>query len=63
MTVFRSTPLREGRPGDADLDALVELVSIHAPAGGATVKDCDRSEKQAVSIHAPAGGATNVSAI
>jgi len=34
------------------------MVSIHAPAGGAT-QDSDRFKRElAVSIHAPAGGAT-----
>jgi len=35
-----------------------ELVSIHAPAGGATVVLCEYVSGLHVSIHAPAGGAT-----
>jgi len=34
------------------------LVSIHAPAWGATLAQSDLAESQAVSIHAPAWGAT-----
>ena len=33
-------------------------VSIHAPAGGATIEQQVRRQMQQVSIHAPAGGAT-----
>ncbi len=35
-------------------------VSIHAPAGGATVSNSPSLESTTVSIHAPAGGATFV---
>ena len=38
--------------------ARLTLVSIHAPAGGATTFDELMQSLRAVSIHAPAGGAT-----
>ena len=34
------------------------LISIHAPAGGATQKTLDEIAACPISIHAPAGGAT-----
>ena len=42
----------------AQLSALV--VSIHAPAGGATFNGTISRSKLYVSIHAPAGGATGL---
>ena len=36
------------------------LVSIHAPAGGATAEEPEEVAPDGVSIHAPAGGATPV---
>ena len=38
--------------------ANIVLVSIHAPAGGATIAALHGFVMQYVSIHAPAGGAT-----
>ena len=35
------------------------LISIHAPAGGATNGQDVVTEKEIISIHAPAGGATS----
>ena len=37
---------------------LIKLISIHAPARGATVIDDDVKEEVTISIHAPARGAT-----
>ena len=37
---------------------LTIFVSIHAPAGGATVMNASKVNQTTVSIHAPAGGAT-----
>jgi len=56
--MFRSTPLREGRP-----ERLVQLVgadpvSIHAPARGGDGGPKDVHGLAGVSIHAPARGAT-----
>ena len=40
------------------LEQRVRVVSIHAPAGGATWRETQRRRRCRVSIHAPAGGAT-----
>ena len=60
VPVFQSTlPQGERRKFRPDcFDAL--LVSIHAPAGGATFAGLEGSKLISVSIHAPAGGATSV---
>ena len=42
----------------APLKDFIYMVSIHAPAGGATGMDGNIHDISAVSIHAPAGGAT-----
>ena len=57
---FQSTPPREGRPDLLPPDAQpLIVVSIHAPARGATWPTAQRrSAVQLVSIHAPARGAT-----
>ena len=39
-------------------ETLFWLVSIHAPAGGATASISFEHSLELVSIHAPAGGAT-----
>ena len=50
---------RAGRDAD-DFAAIAEgLVSIHAPARGATERGGDLDRVRSVSIHAPARGATN----
>ena len=55
---FQSTPPRGGRHGD-DCETVGErLVSIHAPARGATTSVAAPNSACAVSIHAPARGAT-----
>ena len=56
--VFQFTPLREGRPMQQRIDYADELISIHAPAGGATITLSHVLRKFRISIHAPAGGAT-----
>ncbi len=58
QTVFQSTPLQEGRPPKARTSMQDETVSIHAPAGGATMSPIWPYRSCTVSIHAPAGGAT-----
>ena len=55
---FQFTPLREGRRRDGIQYRFRHLISIHAPAGGATVNGCKGSNLGKISIHAPAGGAT-----
>ena len=55
--MFQSTPPRGGRHSEhRPLRKLV--VSIHAPARGATQQQTTREDKTTVSIHAPARGAT-----
>ena len=49
---------RGGRDSQAIIQALRRIVSIHAPAGGATDILGEPSNSLDVSIHAPAGGAT-----
>ncbi len=56
--MFQSTPLREGRRALAMMPLDATRVSIHAPAGGATVAGGGGAGLSEVSIHAPAGGAT-----
>ena len=58
MIRFQSTPLQEGRQADFFRYSLGYRVSIHAPAGGATLEIFTDPVEQFVSIHAPAGGAT-----
>ena len=56
--LFQFTPLREGRPLlDHNLDGN-NIISIHAPAGGATCQHRPKNCPRQISIHAPAGGAT-----
>ena len=38
--------------------SLFEIISIHAPAKGATCSDMDNMTNNIISIHAPAKGAT-----
>ena len=61
ISKFQSTLPRGERPqGGWRLDHG-QVVSIHAPAGGATATSASWTRKALVSIHAPAGGATGVS--
>ncbi len=48
-----------GGDEDSEQNGTVQVVSIHAPAWGATVDDRDYLEQFCVSIHAPAWGATD----
>ena len=55
---FQSTPPQGGRR-DTDAHTIPGyVVSIHAPAGGATCRVVGVLARDGVSIHAPAGGAT-----
>ena len=50
---------REGSDGSGDdAHATLDIISIHAPAKGATVNDADYTDRRYISIHAPAKGAT-----
>ena len=49
---------REGRDEKLLVLDLVEAISIHAPARGATPRDWKRKRPARISIHAPARGAT-----
>ena len=55
---FQFTPLREGLPGIQGITAGLLLISIHAPAGGASVTGYKLGIMYGISIHAPAGGAS-----
>ena len=55
---FQSTPPRGGRPTRRLELLLVQMVSIHAPAWGATIQQTQAAISSYVSIHAPAWGAT-----
>ena len=57
----KETPPCGERRGQSYRSDLINLVSIHAPAGGATLSNGKYFENKAVSIHAPAGGATRPS--
>ena len=58
ISQFQFTPLREGRQQPGAVRGTGGLISIHAPAGGATrVLVCGLKDVL-ISIHAPAGGAT-----
>ena len=59
--MFLSTRPRGARLDLGDVVLGGQLVSIHAPAGGATVKFQLMLVMSTVSIHAPAGGATFIS--
>ena len=56
--LFQSTHPRRVRRHDLRASAAVVLVSIHAPAKGATMVVADVIVPPVVSIHAPAKGAT-----
>mgnify|MGYP001061516274 CR=1 FL=1 len=56
--LFQSTPPREGRPAVSKARVRAVLVSIHAPARGATRQNIRGRGPTDVSIHAPARGAT-----
>ena len=54
------TPHARGGDRDARFTYTHGMVSIHAPAGGATFFSAQINKGKIVSIHAPAGGATTV---
>ena len=57
--LFLLTPLREGRPKFLPALRAYQLISTHAPAGGATESPHhERCFAGTISTHAPAGGAT-----
>ena len=56
--LFQSTLPRGERHACAIAEGLKNIVSIHAPAWGATGWDCPMAAMLIVSIHAPAWGAT-----
>ncbi len=58
---FQSTRLHEARPYTDGERAARALVSIHAPARGATCRQIRHDHRPDVSIHAPARGATTSS--
>ena len=58
LLAFQFTPLREGRPMALRHQRVEFFISIHAPAGGATIESVDKVPTNPISIHAPAGGAT-----
>ena len=57
---FQSTPLHEGRQICKTGTGAPLLISIHAPARGATATPLAEDTPLAISIHAPARGATVV---
>ena len=56
--LFQFTPLREGRRKPGENPEPIPHISIHAPAGGATLSQLHWLNVEIISIHAPAGGAT-----
>ena len=58
MVQFRSTPPRRGRRPPRQCHPICHMVSIHAPAKGATRYRPKGRAPSEVSIHAPAKGAT-----
>ena len=56
---FQSTLPRRERRGAGGRDAQCYMISIHAPAEGATCKEQYHSQIRGISIHAPAEGATD----
>jgi len=52
------TLLREGRHAVIDIALDGDIISTHAPAGGATKTSNTKSVSITISTHAPAGGAT-----
>ena len=61
--IFLLTPLREGRPDAVLPCGEFELISTHAPAGGATKFFRIQRENSVISTHAPAGGATLMTSV
>ncbi len=51
---------REGSDGCGTRKSIIELISIHAPAKGATICSAVLRGSARISIHAPAKGATAV---
>ena len=58
MTAFQSTRPRGARRDESDDGKYRAIVSIHAPARGATEDPQLEKTSRQVSIHAPARGAT-----
>ncbi len=58
MLQFQSTLPRGERQHNHLVERMCKVISIHAPAWGATVIDTGTSEIKTISIHAPAWGAT-----
>ena len=56
---FQFSPLREGRLGDYENGEITLLISILAPARGATIMGCNHPAEIQISILAPARGATS----
>jgi len=56
--LFQSTRPQGARPRTPNPGFARRIVSIHAPAGGATSSFTYPGPLHSVSIHAPAGGAT-----
>ena len=56
--IFLLTPLREGRPEQRRAAVVIDTISTHAPAGGATHRSQNGVTVPIISTHAPAGGAT-----
>ena len=59
-TRFQSTLPRRERPACGALGKLLQAISIHAPAKGATARCDPRPSLWCISIHAPAKGATRI---
>ena len=63
VLLFLLTPLREGRRVLDEVDKSRDVISTHAPAGGATQPSRAEGVRIGdISTHAPAGGATTSSA-
>ena len=58
LTAFQFTPPRRGRLPTCSSPGGQHLISIHAPAKGATSRLSHSNWRPAISIHAPAKGAT-----
>jgi len=60
---FQSTRPQGARLSTRTSDRPTSIVSIHAPAGGATDNTTGFTGRSEVSIHAPAGGATSLRSV
>ena len=56
---FQSTHPHGVRPGQPESRIKSDIISIHAPAWGATLAFAYLYRRDRISIHAPAWGATN----